>query len=86
MNVAFDRFCTGYAFVAVAVHPCPLASGHVQKTNDDNKKKAPKDRFVMLILFTPLKEVASGHALPPFQNVARFAATIIHALPFEGIG
>jgi hypothetical protein len=50
-SVAFVRFCTGYAFVAVEVHPCPLASGQKQAANNDNKKRGPRDRLVVLIVF-----------------------------------
>jgi hypothetical protein len=49
--VAFDKFCSGYAFVAVGVHPCPRALGHTQNANNDNKKTAPKDRLEVLIVF-----------------------------------
>jgi hypothetical protein len=49
--VAFDRFCNGYAFVAVDVHPCPRALGHTQNANNDNKKTAPRDRLEVLIVF-----------------------------------
>jgi hypothetical protein len=49
--VAFDKFCKGYALVAVDVHPCPRAIGHTQNANIDNKKTAPRDRLEVLIVF-----------------------------------
>jgi hypothetical protein len=49
-SVAFDRFCTGYALVAVDVQLCPLALGQIETTSKANTKSAPRHRTVVLIL------------------------------------
>jgi hypothetical protein len=50
MSVAFVKFCTGYALVAVDVQPCPLAFGQIETTSNVNTKSALRHRTVVLIL------------------------------------
>jgi hypothetical protein len=50
MSVAFVKFCTGYALVAVDVQPCPLAFGQIEITSNVNTKSAPRHRTMVLIL------------------------------------
>jgi hypothetical protein len=48
-SVAFDRFCTGYALVAVDVQLCPLAFGQILTVSNAKTEKIPRHRIVVLI-------------------------------------
>jgi hypothetical protein len=64
-SVAFDRFCTGYALVAVDVQLCPLAFGQKLTVSNAKTKRIPRHRIVVLIslLLSNTLQVATKYLL-----------------------